>query len=79
MHQLVDKPSRGVNYLDLLFSSDENIVENIVVGQPFGTSYHRLIEFEIIISKCGSDKIVQNFNFHKANYTDITEAAISKS
>jgi len=38
MHQLVDEPSRGNNFLDLIFSSDDNIIENISVGEPFGTS-----------------------------------------
>jgi len=78
MHQLVNEPTRKNNFLDLIFSSDENIVDNISVREPFGTSDHRVIEFEIVVSKSKNDNQVQNFNYHKANYNDIIKIAISK-
>ena len=35
LHQLVTEPSRENNFLDLIFSSDENIIEGIAVGEPY--------------------------------------------
>ncbi len=78
MHQLVVEPSRNENFLDLIFSSDENIIENVVIREPFGTSDHNIIDFKLIISKIPTDKGVRNFNFHRANYQDIVEAALHK-
>jgi Endonuclease-reverse transcriptase len=78
MHQLVVEPSRNENFLDLIFSSDENIIENVVIREPFGTSDHNIIDFKLVISKIPTDKGVRNFNFHRANYHDIVEAALHK-
>lgn len=64
--------------MDLIFSSDENIIESVAVREPFGTSDHNIIEFDLVARKCIKDKHVQHFNFHKANYKVITEAAVSK-
>ena len=36
--QLIRVPTRGQNTLDLLLTSEENIVYNIMVGECFGTS-----------------------------------------
>ena len=64
--------------MDLIFSSDENIIENISVGEPFGTSDHNVIEFELVVSKIITDNPVNGFNYHKANYKDIIASAITK-
>lgn len=76
LFQLVYEPSRGNNFLDLLMSSDENIVDNVVVGEPFGTSDHCKIEFNVVINKIKSDRREQFYNYFKADYQQITEAAI---
>jgi len=78
MYQLVNEPSRNDNFLDLIFSSDENVVENVIVREPLGTSDHNIIEFKLIVSKSRADKSVLNYNYHGANYQEITAAAICK-
>ena len=71
--QLVDEPSRGKNYLDLVISSDENMVDSLSVGEPFETSDHQLIRFNLICSKDKVGKTKTNYNYFKANYDEIRE------
>ena len=78
LYQLVDKPTRKENFLDLVFSSDENIVENVVVREHFGNSDHNMVEFQLVIGKLRTDNSVNCFNYYRANYQDIIEAAICK-
>ena len=78
MYQTVKEPRRGDNFLDLVISSDKNLVERVVVREHLGTSDHNMIEFDLVAKKCIKDTHVQHFNFHKANYKLITEAAVSK-
>ena len=78
MYQLVNEPSRNDNFLDLIFSSDENVIENVAVREHLGTSNHNIIEFKLIVSESRKNKTVQNFNYHGANYEDIIEEAICK-
>ena len=76
LFQLVNKPSRKENFFDLIFSFDENIIENVIVREPLGTSDHNIIEFQLVVSKTRTDKVIQNFNYHKTNCQDIIETAI---
>lgn len=48
--QHVKEPTRGENILDLVLTSDENMVECLQVREPFGTSDHNVITFELICS-----------------------------
>ena len=41
--QMVDKPTRGNNILDLLLTGNTNIIEDVVVKDPFSTSDHNLV------------------------------------
>ena len=51
LEQLVDKPTRGENILDLVLCSDISFVQNLTVGEPFGTSDHQIIRFDLVVSK----------------------------
>jgi hypothetical protein len=48
--QHVDKATRGDNVLDLVFSSEKNMIENLKVEEPFGTSDHCVIRYEVVVS-----------------------------
>ena len=41
--QFVDKPTTGSAVLDLLFSNDPNMVEEVEVGEHFGASEHNCL------------------------------------
>ena len=46
-------PSRGDNVLDLILSSNKELVDNVTVVEPLGTSDHSQIHFNLIV-KTGS-------------------------
>ena len=48
--QWVDKPTRGNNTLDLVFSSEDNMISKLSVGEKLGKSDHNMIRFEILTS-----------------------------
>jgi len=74
LHQHVQEPTRGKNYLDLVISSDD-IVEDLRVGEPFENSDHQIIRFEVnCFRKLNSNKTVK-FNYHKVEYSQMQAKA----
>ncbi len=74
LSQLVTEPTRGDNILDLVFTSQSNLVHQVSVAEPFGDSDHNAVKFSF--SKCAkrSTKNSSRFNFRKANYAAIAQA-----
>jgi len=72
--QHVEEPSRGKNFLDLIVSSD-NAVDDLTVGEPFETSDHQIIRFEINMRKCHTENKTKKFSYFKTNYDKIREHA----
>ncbi|KAJ8031156.1 hypothetical protein HOLleu_27797 [Holothuria leucospilota] len=66
-------PTRGDNCLDLVLSTDENMVRNVASGGKIGSSDHDLISFELLCfsKRQGSDKTVLDSS--KANFTHAKE------
>ena len=73
LSQLVDKPSRNNNYLDLVLASDTGLVEGITVGDPFQSSDHQMITFYIIASECQRIKKMPVYNYFRADYNVIRQ------
>jgi len=48
LFQHVQDPTRGKNMLDLVFTSEKNMIENLVVGENFGTSDHQIIRCNML-------------------------------
>ena len=46
-HQHVNEPTRGENILDLVLTSCESMVDNLVVHEQFANSYHNFITFDL--------------------------------
>eukprot|EP00794_Sanderia_malayensis_P001260 gene1260-1389_t len=46
--QHVKEPTRGENILDLVLSNKEEMVENVVVREPFSTSDHNVVAFDLV-------------------------------
>ena len=63
LHQLVDGPTRDKNILDLVLTTNVDLIDNVVVGEPF--SNHNSITFTLnsapYISRI-SNKLVYAFN-----------------
>ena len=69
-------PTRGDNILDLVMSNEEGLVENLTVGEPFGTSDHCVIKLDMVIKKIRNKNynrvIFDNFN---VDYAQLREDA----
>jgi len=71
LEQLVDKPTRGRNILDLVLTSDESLIQNLEVLEPFESSDHQMVKLEIIAKASKINQHRLNFNYFKANYEEI--------
>jgi hypothetical protein len=72
VEQLVNYPTRGNNYLDLIFTTCPFITHNVSVEQPFSTSDHSSVTFSIITKDDTMKPNTQShYNFRKANYPAI--------
>lgn len=75
LYQHVEEPSRGNNYLDLVISSD-NIVEELTVGEPFESSDHQIIRFEVVVAKTVQEnKKQKKRNYFKVDYNAMRQQA----
>ena len=62
------EPTRGENVLDIVLSSQKELVDNVKIHEPLGNSDHNQIHFDINV-KSESKKTYRR-NFHKGNYKD---------
>ena len=67
--QWVDKPTRGNNTLDPVFSSEDNMISKLSVGEKLGKSDHNMIRFEILTSFTKLEKSFMEPNFRKADFS----------
>ena len=67
--QWVDKPTRGNNTLDLVFSPEDNMISKLSVGEKLGKSDHNMIRFEILTSFTKLEKSFMKPNFRKADFS----------
>ena len=71
LHQHVHTATRGIIYLDLVFSTEEGMVEDLRVQEPLVNSDHSIIIwktcFKSDIKAC--TRVARDF--HKADYTEI--------
>ena len=77
MWQHVKVPTRRKNILDLILSTEKNMISDVVVSCPISNSDHNLITFRL---DCGMMEEVQNcknFRYDKANFPKIQEALSS--
>ena len=49
IEQTIDKPTRGGNILDLLFTNNKSTLQNVVIMPPLGKSDHDIIYAEITV------------------------------
>ncbi|GMT21367.1 hypothetical protein PFISCL1PPCAC_12664, partial [Pristionchus fissidentatus] len=70
MTQLVDKPTRDNNFLDLLLTNGDELIRNVEILPEIGNSDHGTIEFQLSISH-KPPKCINRRNFSKGNYQTI--------
>ena len=69
MTQHVTVATKGCNILDLVITTDEQLVDNVNVGENFGTSDHQIVTFDLKVLESVSNKQNQNKkNYFRGNY-----------
>ena len=79
--QCVENSTRGKNVLDLVFTSEENMVEDLIVGEPFVSSDHQIIRWNFIACKENDDPSTEKIrlDYFRADYDKLrAEAKIRK-
>jgi len=66
--QNIDEPTRGNNILDLVFSTQEDMIQNIQIGENLVTSDHRIITFDINVNAERSTKNHFVPDFRRADF-----------
>ena len=69
--QHVLEPTRGENVLDIVLSSQKELVDNVKIFEPLGNSDHNQIHFDINVKSESKNKKAYNRKFHKGNYKDM--------
>ena len=80
--QHVSSPTRHNNFTDLLFSSQNDLVSNVLVNAPFSTSDHNAISFEFLSSPISVPEMVNSVRPHihpKLDFSSIDSAGLSAS
>ena len=72
-YQHVNESTRGNNVLDLVITSSEDIIKNLRIGEPFGSSDHQIVRFDVVKYKITTEEIRNKFNYFKGNYESIRD------
>jgi ribonucleases P/MRP protein subunit RPP40 len=75
LSQGVCDATRGKNILDLVLVSEENMIENLSVGEPFGSSDHQIIRWQVLICKQDDKVEKKTRDYFKADYVQMREVA----
>ena len=65
------EPTRGENVLDIVLSSQKELVDNVKIHEPLGNSDHNQIHFDINVKSESKNKKLIKRNFHKGNYSNM--------
>ena len=70
--QHVVEPTREENILDLVVSTEENMIEDVQVGERFGSNDHQLIRFTIASEhEIEEIKHKKRFNYYRADFDKV--------
>ena len=69
--QHVLEPTRGENVLDIVLSSQKELVDNVKIFEPLGKCDQNQIHFDINVKSESKNKKTYKINFHKGNYKDM--------
>ena len=66
--QHVTEPTRGNNVLDLVFTTEKGMFENLQISDPIGKSDHNTLVWELVTQTVIKQNNVKSFNYHRGNY-----------
>ena len=67
------EPTRGENVLDIVLSSQKELLVNVKMHEPLGNSDNNQMHFDINVKSESQNKKTYRRNFHKGNYKDMTK------
>src|SRR5215469_1947322 len=67
------KSTRGDNILDLVMTSNEDLIDNLRVEESFSTSDHGIIRFNVNVGSIYEDNVRKQFNYFKGKYDAMRE------
>ena len=73
LYQWVDKPTRGNNVLDLVLSTEDNIISELMVGEKLGNSDHNIVRFNADIPHTKEFKTLRKLDFRRPNFIRLRE------
>jgi len=69
--QHVKKPTRGNNILDLVLTTEEGMVSDVIVTCPIATSDHNVVKFQLHCSTDHKNYSVIWLDYNKGNYLQL--------
>lgn len=72
LHQHVQLPTRGNNILDIILTTDESLVDNVIIGPEFSSSDHKTVYFDINIRKDQGNESTEKIpDYNRANFNKL--------
>jgi len=72
--QWVNDPTRGDNTLDLVFTTEDNLVQDLIIDPSLGTSDHNMIRFKLRVPEHGKRSHTQSIpDLRRANLHGLRE------
>ena len=73
LYQWVNEPTRGQNILDLVFTTEDNLISDLSVGEKLGNSDHKIVRLNVNVPHDSSLKYQRKLDFRRADYTNFRE------
>jgi hypothetical protein len=66
---VVDRQTRGNNVLDLIFTSEDDLLSSVSIGECLGTSNHRIVKCRLGVQTNPEElNVRRKLNFRAANF-----------
>ena len=75
--QHVKEPTRGKNVLDLIFSSEPEMIEDMTVLAPIANSDHNVLHWHIVCNTVRELRIGVQFNYNQGNYREMRKEMVN--
>ncbi len=69
LNQFVVEPTRGENILDIILATEEDLIKEVVIGNPLGTSDHSIVKLKVTIEKNIREKYYKKLNYKDTNWS----------
>jgi hypothetical protein len=66
--QHVTEPTRDKNVLDLVFTTEKGMFENLEIRDPIGKSDHNTLVWELVTQTVIQQNNVMSFSYHRGDY-----------